>query len=402
MTPPWFGASSTSSVAKATSLATVHLREGRERPLRRGHPWVLSGSVDHVEGDPESGDVVRVEGAHGERLGVGDYDPDSQIRVRMHGFGPTDADPDEDWLLARIEAALAWRATHPALRDTDAIRLIHAEGDGLPGLSVDRYADWLVLKLTTPAMWRRAQRIGEILQPLTGAQGAWLRGDTSVQTERALFGSVADEPVQIHERGRAYWVDLRHGQKTGFYLDQRDARDLFRRLAAPDVRALDLFSFTGGFALAAQQGGAREVVAVESSLPAHKLLCRNAPGVEAVLGDVPEFLRKDERRFDLIALDPPPFARRKRDVSAACRAYKDLHLWALRRAQPGAHLLSFSCSHHVGAELFAKVVLSAALDAGAELQVLGTLGAPPDHPLALTHPQGAYLNGLLLRVVEPA
>ena len=362
---------------------------------------MLSGSVDHVEGDPESGDVVRVASAHGELLGVGDYDPDSQIRVRMHGFGPTDSDPDEDWLPARIEAALAWRARHPALRDTDAIRLIHAEGDGLPGLSVDRYADWLVLKLTTPGMWRRAERIGEILKPLIGAQGAWLRGDTSVQTERGLFGSVADEPVQIHERGRAYWVDLRHGQKTGFYLDQRDARDLFRQLAAPAARALDLFSFTGGFALAAQQGGAREVVAVESSLPAHKLLCRNAPGVEAVLGDVPEFLRKDERRFDLIALDPPPFARRKRDVSAACRAYKDLHLWALRRALPGAYLLSFSCSHHVGAELFAKVVLSAGLDAGAKLQVLGTLGAPPDHPLALTHPQGAYLNGLLLRVVEP-
>ncbi len=402
MTLRWFGASSTSSVARATSRATVHLREGRARPIRRGHPWVLSGSVERLEGDPKPGDVVGVADAKGEQLGVGDYDPDSQIRVRIHSFGPMAADPDEAWLPARIEAALAWRATHPRLRDTDAMRLIHAEGDGLPGLSVDRYADWLVLKLTTPGMWRRAERIGEILKPLTGAQGAWLRGDTSVQTERALFGSVADEPVQIHERDRAYWVDLRHGQKTGFYLDQRDARDLFRELAAPGVRALDLFSYTGGFALAAQQGGAREVVAVESSLSAHELLCRNAPGVEAVLGDVPEFLRKEEQRFDLIALDPPPFARRKRDVSAACRAYKDLHLWTLRRAAPGAHLLSFTCSHHVGAELFSKVVLSAALDVGAELQVLRTLGAPPDHPLALTHPQGAYLSGLLLRVVEPA
>ena len=400
--PTSSGASSISSVARAANRATVHLREGRERPFQLGHPWVLSGSVERVEGDPQPGDVVRVASARGELLGVGDYDPDSQIRVRIHGFGPTSEDPEEAWLPARIEAALAWRGTHPRLRDTDAIRLIHAEGDRLPGLSVDRYADWLALKLTTPAMWRRAERIGEILQGLTGARGAWLRGDTTTHTERALFGSVGSEPVQIHERGRAYWVDLRHGQKTGFYLDQREARDLFRELAAPGLRALDLFSFTGGFALAAQQGGAREVVAVESSPPAHELLSRNAPGVEAVLGDVPEFLRKDERRFDLIALDPPPFARRKRDVSAACRAYKDLHLWALRRAQPGAHLLTFTCSHHVGAELFSKVVLSAGLDAGAELQVLGALGAPPDHPLALTHPQGAYLSGLLLRVVEPA
>ena len=357
-----------------------------------------------MEGEPEPGDVVEVVDSRGQRVGVGDFDPDSQIRVRVHGFGNAPAEPEEAWLPARIEAALAWRAGHPLLRDTDALRLIHSEGDALPGLTVDRYADWLAIKLTSPAMWRRAERIGEILAQRTGAHGAWLRGESTQAkraAERELFGSVEPEPISIHERARKYWVSLRQGQKTGFYLDQRDARDLFRDLAA-DSQALDLFSYTGGFALAALQGGARKVVAVESSKPAHDLLCRNTPQAEAVLGDVPEFLRAEQRRFDLIALDPPPFARRKRDVPSACRAYKDLNLWALQRATAGAHLLTFSCSHHVGPELFRKVVQGAALDAGAEVQLLATLGAAPDHPVALAHPQGEYLNGLLLRIVRPA
>jgi 23S rRNA (cytosine1962-C5)-methyltransferase len=357
-----------------------------------------------VDGDPEPGDTVQVLDSQGDRLGLGDFDPGSQIRVRIHSLGPGDLDPDESWLPARIEAALDWRGRHPSLRYTDAVRLVHSEGDDLPGLSVDRYADWLVVKLTTPGMQRRAERIGEILVRLTGATGAWLRGQDAREPgkpSRELFGSVPEEPVAIHERGRSYWVDLRHGQKTGFYLDQREARDLFAELA-PGRRALDLFSYTGGFAVAALRAGAREVVAVESSPAAHTLLCRNAPEAEAVLADVAEFLRKDQRSFDLIALDPPPFARRKRDVARASRAYKDLQLWALRHAAPDAHLLSFSCSHHMTPELFRKVAFSAAEDTGAKLQLLGTLGAPPDHPTALNHPQGEYLTGLLLRVVEPA
>ena len=399
--PPSSATSSISSVARPSSRAIVHLREGRARPLQLRHPWLLSGSVARVEGEPEPGDVVEVVDSRGERVGVGDFDPDSQIRVRIHSFGDAPAEPEEAWLPARIEAALAWRAGHPLLRDTDALRLIHSEGDALPGLTVDRYADWLAIKFTTPAMWRRAQRIGEILAQRTGAHGAWLRGESTQEkraSERELFGNVDPEPVSIHERGREYWVSLRQGQKTGFYLDQRDARDLFRDLAA-DSRALDLFSYTGGFALAALQGGARKVVAVESSKPAHDLLCRNAPQAEAVLGDVPEFLRAEQRRFDLIALDPPPFARRKRDVPSACRAYKDLNLWALQRATPGAHLLTFSCSHHISADQFQKTVTFAAADLGREIQFLGQLGAAVDHPVSSRHAQGEYLRGWLVRAL---
>ena len=377
---------------------TITLRPGRERAIRQGHPWVLSGSVDRVEGEPAAGDLVRVRAAGGGGLGLGDYDPDSQIRVRLLAFGP-DAELGDDWLAQRIGRALAWRAACPDLQGTDALRLVHSEADGLPGLTIDRYAGWLAVKLGTPAMARRAPRLAECLEKVTQARGAWLRGDAPGSREdRALFGSVPEEAFPIEERGRTYHVDLRRGQKTGFYLDQRDARDLFERLA-PGARALDLYAYTGGFAVAAQKGGAREVVAVESSPHAVALLRQNARDAEVVAGDVAEFLRGDPRRFDLIALDPPPFARRKRDVQSASRAYKALHLNALERAAPGAYLLSFSCSHHVGPDLFRKLVFGAALEAERELQVLGQLGAPPDHACSIYHPQGEYLCGLLLRVV---
>jgi 23S rRNA (cytosine1962-C5)-methyltransferase len=372
----------------------VVLHPNRTRSVELRHPWILSGSVARVEGEPAPGDVVAVRSASGEVLGHGDFDPDTQIRVRMIAFGK-DA-PDEDaWLEARIARALAWRAAHPLLAGTNALRLAHAEADGLPGLALDRYADWLALRAGTPGMLRRAPKLAEMLARLTGARGAWLRAEGAPGT--TLFGVVPEEPVEIEERGRRYRVDLRHGQKTGFYLDQRDSRDVFAKLAR-GARALDLFAHTGGFAAAALQGGASAVVAVESSDAALRLLAENAPGAEAVGADVNGFLRDDGREWDLISVDPPPFAKRKRDVPAACRAYKDLNLRALARAADGAHVLTFSCSHHVEPELFRKVIFGAALDARRDVQLLSILAAPPDHPVALEHPQGEYLKGLLLRV----
>ena len=385
---------------------TIHLRHGRDRPVRLRHPWVLSGSVDRVEGEPEPGATVSVVSADGEMLGTGDYDPNSQIRVRLHTFGSASADPAEKWLESRLEAALGWRSKHPLLADANAIRLANAEADELPGLIVDRYADWLVLKVASPGMLRRAERVGRYLADRLSLRGAWLRGDLTpgvaspTVEARALIGDVPESPIPIEERGRCYRVDLRRGQKTGFYLDQRESRDLFRALAS-EKRALDLFAYTGAFSAAALQGGAREVVAVESSESALELLRENAPTAEAVSGDAHEFLRHDTRRFDLVACDPPPFARRRRDVPTACRAYKDIHLGLLRRAAPEAHVLTFTCSHHIDLDLFRKVVFGAAMDAGARVQCLATLGAAPDHPVSLHHPQGEYLKGLLLRVVEP-
>ncbi len=372
----------------------VVLRKGRERSVALGHPWVLSGSVLRVEGNPEPGDVVALHDESGAVLGFGDFDPDAQIRVRITAFGK-DEPEERPWLESRLGAALALRRGHPLLADTDALRLVHAEADFLPGLVIDRYADFVALRVGTPAMLRRAREVGEIVQRLTAARGAWLRSEGAAG--QVLFGSLPDEPIEIQESGRRYAVDLKHGQKTGFYLDQRDARDLFAKLAR-GTRALDLFAHTGGFASAAQQGGASEVTAVESSQQAVELARANAPGCELVAADVNEFLRRERRLFDLISVDPPPFAKKKRDVPAACRAYKDLNLRAFARAAEGAHVLTFSCSHHVAPELFRKLVFSAALDAHRELQVLGELRAPPDHPVSIRHPQGEYLKGLLVRV----
>jgi len=372
----------------------VVLRRGRERSVALGHPWVLSGSVLRVEGDPEPGDVVALHDEAGAVLGFGDFDPDAQIRVRITAFGKDEPDA-QAWLETRLGAALALRRDHPLLAGTDALRLVHAEADGLPGLVIDRYADFVALRVGTPAMARRAGEVGEILRRISGVRAGWLRSEGAAGRE--LFGSVPDEPIEIHESGRSYAVDLKHGQKTGFYLDQRDARDLFAKLAR-GARALDLFAHTGAFARAAQQGGAREVIAVEASQQAIELARVNAPGCELVTDDANEFLRRERRLFDLISVDPPPFAKKKRDVPAACRAYKDLNLRAFARAAEGAHVLTFSCSHHVAPELFRKLVFAAALDAHREVLVLGELRAPPDHPVSIRHPQGEYLKGLLVRV----
>jgi 23S rRNA (cytosine1962-C5)-methyltransferase len=372
----------------------VVLRRGRERSVALGHPWLLSGSVLRVEGSPAPGDAVAIHDEAGAVLGFGDFDPDAQLRVRITSFGKDE--PDEAaWLEARLRAAVALRQGHPLLAGTDAVRLVHAEADGLPGLVVDRYGDFLALRAGTPGMARRAPLVGDLVRRITGARAAWLRSDG--EPGRELFGSVPDAPIEISESERSYLVDLKHGQKTGFYLDQRDARDLFAQLAR-GARTLDLFAHTGGFARAALAGGASHVTAVESSREALALAQQNAAGAELVAADVNEYLRRERASFELISVDPPPFAKKKRDVPAASRAYKDLNLRVFARAAAGAHVLTFSCSHHVEPELFRKLVFAAALDARREVQVLGELRAPVDHPVSIRHPQGEYLKGLLLRV----
>jgi 23S rRNA (cytosine1962-C5)-methyltransferase len=383
----------------------VFLQPGRDRSLRRRHPWVLSGSVARVEGEPEAGAWVRVLSAEGEPLGVGHWSPSSQIRVRLVTFGKEAA--DDAWLEARIAAAVA-RRRPPRVADTDGVRLVNAEGDGLPGLVADRYGDVLVVRLSSAGMAARRELVADALRRASGAGAGFERADAPAlrregvaPREGALWGAAPAGPVEIHEHGRRYAVDVVRGQKTGFYLDQRDARDLVERLAA-GRRALDLFAYTGGFAAAAARGGAASVTLVESSAEALALarenLARNAPAVSARFEqtDAFEFVRAPGERFELLVVDPPPLARRQADVTRASRAYKDVVLHALRRAEPGAWLLAFACSHHVGPDLFRKICFGASLDAGRPLRVLGELGAPADHPVALDHPEGRYLTGLWL------
>ena len=385
----------------------VVLKPGRDRSLRRRHPWLLDGSIARVDGAPAAGDWVRIHTESGEILGYGFYSPASRLRVRVLHFGKEA--PAESLLEERIAAAVARRVGDPLLAGVDALRLVNAEGDALPGLVADRYGDVVVVRLTSAGMARRRDAIAAALERASGARFGVLRADAAAARREgiaaesgALWGGAAPARVAIVERGRRYLVDVAHGQKTGFYLDQRDARDLVMRLAA-GRRVLDLFAYTGGFAVAAARGGAASLCLVESSADALALARENltanevtAPA-ELVRGDAFEYARAQGDRFDLIVVDPPPLARAHRDVPSAARAYKDVLLGALRRAAPDAWLLAFSCSHHVGQELFAKIAAGAATDAQRDVQVQGVLGAPSDHPVSLHHPEGGYLTGLLLR-----
>jgi 23S rRNA (cytosine1962-C5)-methyltransferase len=392
----------------------VVLHPGRDRSLRRRHPWVLSGAVARVPADAAPGAFARVLAAEGEVLGFGHYSPHSALRVRMLAFGKDVA--EAGLLEARIAEAVARRRGDPLLDDTDAVRLVNAEGDGLPGLVADRYGDALVVKLTSAGMLVRREAVAAALREASGCAVGFERADTPAARKEglparqgALWGEPPAGPIWICERGRRYRVDLAEGQKTGFYLDQRDARDLVERLAG-GRRVLDLFCYTGGFAVAAARGGAQRLTLVDSSAAALALAQENlaANAADAANGadtsvnarcaqaDAFEFLRADDAGYDLLVLDPPPMARAERDVARAGRAYKDLLRSALRRAAPRARLLVFACSHHIGAEKLRQIVFGAALEAGRPLRVLATLGAAPDHVVALDHPEGAYLSGLLL------
>ncbi len=388
-------------------MADVVLAPQRDRSVRRRHPWVLSGAVARVDGAPGAGDGVRVLSAEGEPLGFGHYAPTSQIRVRLLAFGKEDF--DDEALAWRVRESLARREGDPLLGETDAVRLVNAEGDGLPGLVVDRYGDVVVVKLGTAGMARRRELLAHALREASGASAGFERADGPASRregfaarEGELWGAPPSQPIPIRERERSYLVDVRHGQKTGFYLDQRDARDLVQAIAR-GRRVLDLFSYTGAFAVAAACGGASALTLVDSSAGALDLARRHlapwegALRSEVVAADAFRFVRSAGESYDLLVIDPPPLARRRADVARASRAAKDVILFALRRAAPGALVLAFSCSHHVGAELLRKIVFGASLDAGRPLQVLGELGAAADHPVSIDHPEGRYLSGLLLR-----
>ncbi|HVP29307.1 MAG TPA: class I SAM-dependent rRNA methyltransferase [Myxococcota bacterium] len=384
------------------------LHPGRDRSVRRRHPWVLSGAVARTSGDGEAGAWVRVLSAEGETLGFGHWSPASQIRVRLLRFGKDE--PGDGLVAERIRAAVARRAGDPLLSDTDAVRLVNAEGDGLPGLVVDRYGPVVVAKLASAGMHLRRALVAEALREASGAVHGFERADATAARREGLavrqgplWGEPPPERVEIREGARRYLVDVVHGQKTGFYLDQRDTRALLQTLAR-GRSVLDLHAYTGGFAVAAAVGGAASVTAVDSATEALGLarenLARNAPAlsVRLVEADAHRFLREESATYDLVIADPPPLAKRQGDVERAARAYKDLFLHAMRRGAPGAHVLLFSCSAPIDARLLRQIAFGASLDAARPAVVLRELGAPVDHPIALDHPEGAYLHGLLLRL----
>lgn len=394
------------------SALELILKPGRERSLLRRHPWIFSGAIDKIGGSPKSGDTVKLRAADGRFLAWAAYSPASQIRARAWSFDEEEQ-PGPDLFRKKIDAALALRRAAIPPEATDALRLIHGESDGLPGLIADRYADTLVVQLLSAGCecWR--DTLIEILREKSGCTRVYERSDTDARELEGLAprsGSLAGEPlagpVRIVENRIRYEVDVAAGQKTGFYLDQRDNRSRVG-LLAKGRDALNCFCYTGGFALAALAGGARSVLSIDSSGPALECAKRNLAlnALEAARAEWREAdvfgalrkLRDEGRHFDLIVLDPPKFAPTPKDAERAARGYKDINLNALKLLRAGGLLATFSCSGGISPELFQKIVAGAAADAGASLAVRERFGAAPDHPVLIEFPEGEYLKGLLLQ-----
>lgn len=391
----------------------LRLRPGREKSVLRGHPWIFSGAVEEVEAlaDARPGDVGDVIDAKGQFLARGTVHPESQIVCRILTREPRSI--DTEFFAERIDWALALRDGLFRGRETNAYRLINAEGDELPGLIVDRYHHILVCQTLTPGMRLLEPLWQDILTDRLGPQAIVERGEAAAREpvgESPGFlrrGLLPDGPVRIQENGHGFLADVRGGQKTGFYLDQRVNRDHCGRIAH-ERDVLNLFAYSGGFSVYAGHGGATRVVEVETSAAARSLASENwalngldPARLEQVDEDAFEYLRRGTDEFDLLVLDPPPLARNRGALEGALRAYKDLHLHAFRRSRPGAWIFTFTCSQHVSAELFQKIVFGAAQDVGARVQWVERLGAGFDHPVHLDHPEGEYLKGLLLRVLVP-
>lgn len=387
-------------------MRRVVVRPGPEGAVRAGHPWLYSRAVEGVDG-AEPGEFVRVVGSGGRVLGVGYAHPRTTIAVRMLALD--DVAVDAALVARRVDAALALRrAVLPA--DLGAYRVLNGEGDRLPGVVADRYGDWVVCQFLTAGAARLAPWVVEALVERLAPRGVFERSEGAVRREEGLAdrrgplaGAEPPPRLEIVEGGARFLVDVLHGQKTGFFLDQRESRARIRALAA-GRRVLNAFAYTGATSVAAGLGGAAHVTSVDSSRPALGLAedawrLNGLPAERAafVAADVFDFLRETGERFDLIVLDPPPFVRRRRDLEPGLRGYKDVNLHAFRRLAPGGFLLTASCSQHLDRDRFRDVVRAAAADAGVAATVVAEAGHPPDHPVALAHPEGEYLKVMLLR-----
>ena len=378
------------------------LKPGKERVVANRHPWIFAGAIGGESGpdDAAIGDLVDARGA---RLASGFYSRHSQIRLRALTFGHEELNGET--IRARIDAAIVRRA---AIRnaETNAVRLIHAEGDELSGLIVDFYNDVVVVEIANAGIERIKPLVVDALQRALAPRVIYFKNDIPARQLEQLPSEAErigeGEPVaEVLENGLRFRVEPPSGQKTGFFLDQRDNRALARRISA-GRRVLNLFAYSGAFGVYAAAGGARSVENVDVSAAAIELARTNHKlnGVEAtfVVADAFQYVRQSGARFDLIVCDPPAFAKSRAEVDRAARGYKDVNLFAMKLIEPGGMMMTFSCSGHMSLDLFQKVIFSAALDAGRRVSFVGRLTAAPDHPVSLYCPEGEYLKGFLLEV----
>ncbi|HEY7672222.1 MAG TPA: class I SAM-dependent rRNA methyltransferase [Gammaproteobacteria bacterium] len=394
------------------TIPAAYLKTGREKSLRRRHPWVFSGAVERVEGEPEPGATVRIVSDSGEFLAHAAYSPRSQIRLRVWTFAEQ-AVIDASFIERRLAAAIEARRAL-GLLEQSACRIAFAESDGLPGLIVDRYGSYLVCQFLAAGveLWRDAIVAG--LEKLLSPRGIYERSEASARRKEGLpsrrgvlSGEAPPGRIDLDENGLVELVDVGEGQKTGAYLDQRVNR---KRVAAyaKGAEVLDAYAHSGGFALSCLASGARAATLIDSSASALELAreqaARNGFGDRCQRrdGDVPTELRRDRaegRSYDLVVLDPPKFVHTDKQIQAGSRAYKDINRLGSELVRPGGVLATFSCSGHVDAALFQKIVAGAVLDAGRDAQILERLCQPADHPIGIHFPEAEYLKGLVLRIL---
>jgi 23S rRNA (cytosine1962-C5)-methyltransferase len=397
-------------------MIVIQLKPGREKALQRGHPWLFSGSID-PRSDSERvvapGETVKIVDSKQRFQAWGSISPKSKIRVRIWSR-KEEAVIGPEFFHERLTQALNFRKKLFQDQDLNGFRLVHAESDGLPGLIADIYGKTLVIQFLTcgAEYWRDI--LVEQLSSLSGCVQAYERSDSDIRQLEGLeprtgplLGERLDNPVKIVEGDLSFWVDIVEGQKTGFYLDQRENRSIIRQHAS-EKNVLDCFAYTGGFTISALAGGAKSVIAVDSSSEAIQSGAQNLRlnqfsdgSTEWIKADVFTQLREfrnSNQKFDMVILDPPKFAPTAAHAQRAARGYKDINLLAMKLLNPGGLLATFSCSGGVGEELFQKIVAGAALDAGVQGKIIRKLGPGGDHPVALNFPEGAYLKGLLVHV----
>ena len=381
---------------------TLVLKSGKERVIANRHPWIFGGAIASESGPADAAFADLVD-ARGAPLASGFYSPHSQIRLRALTFGNDELTPD--LLESRIVAAIRRRHLDS---ETNAGRLINAEGDDFSGFVVDRYNDVLVVEIANFGVEQIAPLIVEVLQRVAGPRLIYIKNDLPVRKLERL----PEEPRSIGEGNPAttisensleFEVDPAAGQKTGFFLDQRENRVLAKSLAS-GRRILNLFSYTGAFGVYAGAGGAVAVENVDTSAPAIETARRNHAlnRIDATfqVADAFQYVRQTTSRFDFVICDPPAFARSRADVERAARGYKDINLFALKLIEAGGLMMTFSCSGHMSADLFQKVIFAAALDAGRRVSFVKRLTAADDHPVSIYCPEGEYLKGFLLQVLE--
>jgi len=390
-------------------LPVLQLKPGREKSVVNRHPWIFSGGIANISNAKE-GDIVEVQSAKKEVLGYGFYSSDSQISCRLFDWGKQpEGFESEDYWLKKIKSAYALRKALVISPSTDSYRLIHAEGDFIPGLIADVYKNVLVVQFLIEGINKRKdlfincfEQLGftTIYQRSSGSS----KNQQDVKTEDGWIKGNGNPALEIVENGQRFNINIEDGQKTGFFLDQRDNRLLLKTLAK-DKTVLNAFSYTGGFSVYAAAGGAREVHSLDISEDAIRLAGENVSSNypqaihQGIVKDCFNYLREMPTDFyDLIVLDPPAFAKNKGAVDRAARGYKDINMQAFNKIKQAGLVFTFSCSQHISKDLFQKIVFGAAADAKRNVRIIHQLHQPTDHPVNIFHPEGEYLKGLVLWV----